>query len=85
MFIRTVVIGAVIAMVGCSKDPYEQAKDEYISGCGGSGVPEELCECSFEKIAKIYSREDIVYSYNSGRMLPDGIENTNNALQECMR
>lgn len=84
MLIRTVIVGMTLVMAGCSKDPYEKAKDEYISGCGSSGVPEELCECAFDKLTDVYSKEDIVYSFNSGRMLPDIMQNTDQALQACM-
>lgn len=85
MLIRTIVVGMALAAAGCSKDPYEKARDEYISGCESSGVPEELCDCAFGKLTEIYSREAIVFSFNSGRMLPDMMTNTDNAMQACMR
>lgn len=84
MKIATAIIASAAIVVGCSKDPFSKAQAEYITGCASSGVPEELCECSFEKLAAEFGKQEIVYAYNTQQLPPGYAEKGVEYLQVCM-
>lgn len=65
-----VAIACASILVGCSKGPYEKAFDEYVTGCTYSGAPEELCECSFEKVTEMIGEKEIARAYNTNSTPP---------------
>lgn len=48
-----------LALSGCSEDPLEEARGEFLSGCTRN-APLELCECAFGKLSQIYTPEELL-------------------------
>ena len=79
-----VIAISVACLAGCSKDPYTKAQDEFVTGCERTGVPEEICECTFAKVTEVYSKQGIITMYNSGQMPPDFMNTNTQAMEVCM-
>ncbi|EKF74029.1 MULTISPECIES: hypothetical protein [Alcanivorax] len=50
---------------GCSDDPMNKVKGEFLAGCTQS-APTEMCRCAFNKLAQQYSIEEL-QGFSQGR------------------
>lgn len=47
-----------LLFAGCSDDPINKVKGEFLSGCMQS-APKEMCLCAFNKLAQKYSLKEL--------------------------
>jgi hypothetical protein len=69
-FLKLLGLVLVVAFLvsKCSSDT-SKARREYIAGCTQSGVPDSVCECTFDKMVDHYG-DEVIGGMRRGQSVP---------------
>lgn len=73
-----VVALAALALAACSRSEFDQLRKDFLAGCTSTGVPDDQCECSFNKLKEKYPPE-VMVAINRRGIPPEGF--TDDAMQ----
>lgn len=62
---------AIAALAGCS-DENSKVRGEFMAGCIKGGAGKSICACTFEKLEKVYSPEQLKALNSSYKAPPEG-------------
>lgn len=68
LFITTFSIALLVS--GCGDSEINKLRSAFIDGCKSSGVPKDVCSCSFDKTEENYTKNQLL-QMNKG-VIPEG-------------
>lgn len=80
MIVRVVLTGIVLSGLAACTSKTER---DYIRGCVSNGAPKELCECSYEKLEGLYSKE-VFSNLEKGIVPADFMDKMVQSTQMCI-
>lgn len=73
----------IVLLAGCSKEPFEEVKDQFVDGCASSGADADVCGCAFDKLAEKFPPREIVRANATGHMPPEMSDALAASFQQC--
>lgn len=73
----------IVILTGCSKEPFEEVRDQFVDGCASTGGEADVCGCAFDKLAEKFPPREIVRANATGHLPPEMAAALAASFQQC--